>query len=191
MQVATTVIANIERHDSDPARSIRVAENLDVVIVAPTGQRPARQLVLTLFDNVNTDSILDFKYQARLECLQHTRRTGFLTLFDATNEVLILGPHVIHRAAGTHTRWQISVVDALVEHENAARSRTAQKLVWRNENRVDRRVLIASWFRVHVDINIGCTSGIVETRHGTILVQQTRYLTNIAAYARYVGRSGE
>ena len=110
---------------------------------APARERPAEQLVLARLDALDADAALELDRERRLEHLQHAGRAGLLALLDVADEVLVHGTHVVHRAAAADARRQVALVQALVEHQHAARTRAAEELVRREEHRVERSVAVA------------------------------------------------
>ena len=84
------------------------------------------------------------------------------------------------------------MVDALVEYQYSARARSAEELVRRYEQGIDRRVItLASWFGVHIDIDIGRAGGVIETGDRPMSMQQARKLVNVCANAGDVRGCGK
>ena len=74
--------------------------------------------MLSLVDDLNANTVLDLKYKPRFQRLQHAWRAGFLSFFDATDEVLTLQAHVVDRPACADTWRQLAMIDALVEYQD-------------------------------------------------------------------------
>jgi len=82
------------------------------------------------------------------------------------------GTHVVDGAAAADAGRQFALVQALVEHEHAARAGTAEELVRGQEHCVDRRIAaVGVARRVHVDLDVGRARCIVEAGAGVVPVQ--------------------
>ncbi len=135
----------------------------------------------------DADRALEVHRERRLHRLQHARRAGFLAFFDVDDEILVVRTHVIDRAATRHARRQVALVQALVEHEHAARARSAKELVRRQEHGIVRRITAVRIGRgVHVDLDVRRAGRVVEARVRIVRVQQPRNLARGRAHARDV-----
>ena len=69
MQVFAARVPNIERDDADPAFRVRIAENLDIVVLPPAPERAPGVLELAFVNHVGANGVLDLEHEPRLECL--------------------------------------------------------------------------------------------------------------------------
>ena len=136
-------------------------------------KRPGGQFKFPLMYLINADPIFDLENQSCFERLQYTRRARFFSLLNAMNEVLAIQADIVDGAAGADAWGQFAVIDAFIEDQDSAGSRSAQKLVGRYENGIDGGVFVADRFRIHVDFDVRCASGVIKTGNSTVLVQKT------------------
>ena len=146
--------------------------------------RAPQQFALARLDAFDADAPLQVERERGLQRLQHAGRAGLFALLDVGDEVLVVRAHVIDGAAARDARRQVAAVQPLVEHEHAARARTAEELVRRQEHGVDRRVAaVVVRRRVHVDLDVRRARGEVEAGEGIVGVQQLRDLADRRAHA--------
>ncbi len=148
--------------------------------------------MLPRLDAIDADAPLELDCERGLEYLQHAGRAGLLALLDVADEVLVDRAHVVDRTAAADAGRQVALVHALVEHQHAARARTAEELVRREKHGVDRRVAVRRVaLRIHVDPDVGRARREVEAGVGVIRVQQPRDLVHRRAHAGHVRGGGE
>ncbi len=107
---------DVERDNADAAFRVRVAEDLDAVLVPPALHRACREFVLPAVDRIHADTVLDLEHERRFHRLKYAGRAGFLAFLDILDEVLVGLTDVVNRTAGTDAGWQLAVVNPLVEY---------------------------------------------------------------------------
>ena len=94
-------------------------------------------------------------------------------------------PDIAHRAARAAGGGQVIAIEGLVEHQNAARSRPADKFVRREGHRIDRGIGVICG--VHIDGRVGGRRRAIERQNGVMRVQQLCQAAHICDDAGNVG----
>ena len=145
--------------------------------------------MLARSDGVHADGRLDLHRDGGTERLVQARRSGRLSGLDVVRVVVVSRVDIHHRPAAPDRRREAVGVDGGVEHQQAGRPRTAEKLVGREEDGIQPTVGVA--VGRHVDLDVRAGRRVVEERQRPVAMQHTRDVVHRSEHAGHVGARRE
>ena len=137
MEVAA-LVPHHERHDRQPVE-IGVTENLDIGPAAPALDGATDERRLTAADLGGADRLLQLEHQARANRIHDGRRAPLFPVLDVGQVHVLCGVDVGDRPAAGHARHPVSK-QLTPGRQHPWRARTADELVWRDEDGVQIRL---------------------------------------------------